>query len=305
MPRRIVLGTRASQLALRQAAIVQQALKISRPGLEVAIEKVTTQGDANPAQPLAAIGGQGVFVKELEAALIKRQIDFAVHSLKDMPLAIPEGLCIGAVLKRDDARDALVLRKKGSLDQLPAKARIGTSSPRRKAQLLHHRGDLQVLDMRGNVDTRLRKLDEGLYDAILLAACGLIRLGWNERISELLDMTWMLPEPGQGAMAIEARADDIETQEIIAGLNDPATFACVTAERAFLAGLGGGCHLPIAAYGSLNSTKLVLQGAVIAPDGHEQVRGVIEGLAADSEALGTNLAGQLIAQGAKKLLNQR
>ena len=301
--RPIRLGSRGSALALCQAAIVQKHLQSLNPQLEVVVEKITAQADANPEQPLAAMSGEGVFVKELEAALLKGQIDFAVHSLKDMPLVIPKELCITVVLKRDEPRDALVARQKTTVDQLPGKARVGTSSLRRKSQLLHHRGDLEILDIRGNVDTRLRKLDEGRYDAIVIAACGLMRLGIAGRIAELLDMVWMLPEPGQGALAIEARSDDQAIRQLVEPLNDSKTRLCIDAERAFLSALGGGCSVPIAAYASDKGKQLFLQGAVIASDGHEQVRGAIEGALEDSQALGRQLADQLTAQGARRLLS--
>ncbi len=300
--RPIRLGSRGSALALCQAAIVQKQLQSLNPQLEVVIEKITAQADANPELPLSAMSGEGVFVKELEAALLKGQIDFAVHSLKDMPLAIPKALCIAAVLKREEPRDALVARQKTTVDQLPGKARVGTSSLRRKAQLLHHRGDLEILDIRGNVDTRLRKLDEGRYDAIVIAGCGLMRLGMGSRIAELLDMVWMLSEPGQGALAIEARSDDQAIRQLIEPLNDLKTRLCIDAERAFLSALGGGCSVPIAAYASDKGKQLFLQGAVIASDGHEQIRGAIEGALADAQALGKQLADQLTAQGARRLL---
>lgn len=301
-PRRALLGTRASALARRQAGLVSEQLQTIHADLEIEVRIIAASADLQPDKPLSAIGGEGVFVKELETALIKGEIDFAVHSLKDLPLAIPNALCIAAVLERDEPRDAIVIRGNLSFDQLPVRARVGTSSLRRKAQLLHHRGDLDIVELRGNVDTRLRKLDEGCYDAIVIAACGLKRLGLENRISDLLDMAWMLPEPGQGALAIEARKTDAATLALLAGLNHPQTQACVAAERAFLAGLGGGCAVPIAAFASESDGKMVLQGAVIAAGGHEQLRGVIEGPLKNGEALGKQLAAQLVAQGAKRLL---
>ena len=206
------------------------------------------------------------------------------------------------MLEREEPRDALVSTSGEPFNRLPCGARLGTSSARRRSQLLRQRSDLELLEIRGNVDTRLRKLDEGQYDAIVLAACGLIRLGMGARITECLPMEMMLPEPGQGALAVEARADDDETLELLGGLNDPTSRGCIEAERAFLRALGGGCRVPIAAYGSVQEGELVLQGAVIAADGHAQVRGTMRAPLAESSALGERLAQQLAAQGAKALL---
>src|SRR3989338_8119969 len=193
------------------------------------------------------MSGEGIFVKELEAALMDKTVDLAVHSLKDLPLEIPRALRIAAVLEREEPRDALVSRSGEPFDRLPAGSRVGTSSLRRRSQLLHRRKDLQMMEIRGNVDTRLRKLDDGQYDAIVVAACGLIRLGLEDRISEDLDGSVMLPEPGQGALAVEARTDDREAQTMLDALEDPESRACTEAERAFLRALGGGCRVPIAA----------------------------------------------------------
>jgi len=266
------------------------------------LEVITAQADKNPELSLVTMSGEGVFVKELEAALLERRIDLAVHSLKDLPLATPDGLRIAAILERGEPRDALVSRSGVGLMELTAGFRIGTSSLRRRSQLLHHRTDLQMMDIRGNVDTRLRKLDHGDYDAIVLAACGLIRLGLEERITEYLDFSLMLPEPGQGALAVEVRADDREMDELVRGLEDPISRACVEAERAFLGALGGGCRVPIAAYAACGRETLELDGAVIASDGRSQVRGQVRGPLADPIALGRRLADQLTAQGAKQLL---
>ena len=232
------------------------------------------------------------------------RIDAAVHSLKDLPLTLPPRLRIAAVLERDEPRDALVSRSGKPLDGLPQGARIGTSSLRRRSQLLHQRRDLMVLEIRGNVDTRLRKLDEGPYDAIVLAACGLIRLGLEERITEYLNFSQMLPEPGQGALAVEARADDDETVRLLSILEDPVSRACVEAERAFLRTLGGGCRVPIAAYALCAEGTLELEGAVIAPDGHEQIRGTLSAPMTERILLGERLAHSLESQGARALLKR-
>ena len=300
--RALIIGTRGSSLAMCQAQIIQTRLEEQRPGCPITLKTIKAQADKNPELPLVAMGGEGVFVKELESALLEGQIDCAVHSMKDLPLAIPEPLRLAAVLEREESRDALVSRTGQGLDELPRGARIGTSSLRRRSQLLHRRKDLQLLEIRGNVDTRLRKLDEGQYDAIVIAACGLIRLGLEDRITEYLDFSIMLPEPGQGALAIEARADDDELLELLQGLDDPVSRACVEAERAFLQALGGGCRVPIAAYAAYTKGQLELEGAVIAPDGSAQVRGKLSGPMTEPVTLGKRFADHLTAKGAKKLL---
>jgi len=300
--RPLTLGTRASSLSLCQAQIVQTKLEERCPGQSVTLRTIKAQADKNPELSLTAMSGEGIFVKELEAALMEGTVDLAVHSLKDLPLEIPRRLCIAAVLEREEPRDALVSRDGSTLGQLPRGSRIGTSSLRRRSQLLHSRGDVQVLEIRGNVDTRLRKLDEGQYDAIVVAACGLIRLGLEERIGEYLDVETMLPEPGQGALAIEARADDGELLELLSTLDDQISRACVEAERSFLRALGGGCRVPIAAYCSCTNGQLELEGAVVAPDGSSQLRGKLSGSMTEPIALGERLADQLGRQGAKDLL---
>ena len=300
--RPLILGTRGSQLALRQAQIVQTALEACASGRPIVVTTIQAQADHHPDVPLVALSGEGIFVKELEAALQERRIDIAVHSLKDLPLAIPDGLRIAAVLKRDEPRDALVSRTGAVFDQLPANSRIGTSSARRRSQLLRARRDLRVDEIRGNVDTRLRKLDQGDYDAVVVAACGLMRLGLGARITEVLDLSRMLPEPGQGALAIETRADDQETLAWVSCLDHAATRACVEAERAFLQALGGGCRVPIAAYASCEVGALALEGAVIAVDGSRQLRAHRHGAVTQSIAVGQALAEELITQGALELL---
>ena len=297
-----ILGSRGSSLAMCQAHIVQTRLEECFPQQAFTLQTIKAQADHNPELSLTALSGEGVFVKELEAALVDGRIDMAVHSMKDVPLDTAPTLRIAAVLEREEPRDALVSRSGQSFDALPGGVRIGTSSLRRRSQLLHQRQDVELMDIRGNVDTRLRKLDEGRYDAIVLAACGLIRLGLEERITEYLGLEQMLPEPGQGALAIEARADDKAMQEMLSALDDPVSRACVDAERAFLRALGGGCRVPIAAYASHRDGTLEIEGAVIAADGHAQIRGKASGPMTHPVALGEQLARQLISQGAKKLL---
>ena len=263
---------------------------------------IVSQADRHPDVALTAMEGEGVFVKELEAALVRGQIDLAVHSLKDLPLDVPQELVIAAVPQRAAPHDALVSASGRTLNRLPLGAVVGTSSLRRQGQLLHARPDLAVKPIRGNVDTRLRKLEDGQYDAVIVAAAGLIRLGMAARITEQLDPHVMLPEPGQGALALQTRADDKATRALVGPLEDAATRACVTAERAFLRGLGGGCHLPIAALGHLEDDQLVLNGAVVAPDGSKMIHEQATGSASDPTALGESLAQRAIAKGAKNLL---
>ena len=300
--RPVVIGTRGSSLAVCQAHIVQTRLEEKFSGRAFTLHTIKAQADANPELPLTAMGGEGVFVKELEAALAEGRIDCAVHSMKDLPLQLPEALRIASVLEREEPRDALVSRSGQPLERLPAASRIGTSSLRRQSQLLRWRRDLDILDIRGNVDTRLRKLDEGRYDAIVVAACGLIRLGLEERITERLDFSQMLPEPGQGALAVEARADDRDMLEMLGVLEDPLTRACVDAERSFLKALGGGCRVPIAAYASCRDGVLELEGAVVSADGRRELRGEMQGPMTEPVSLGERLAAHLVSQGAKELL---
>lgn len=300
--RTYVLGTRGSPLALCQARMVQTLLEERAPGCSIELKTLKAQADRNPELPLAAMAGEGVFVKELEAALLARRVDVAVHSLKDVPLETPAGLWIAAVLAREEPRDALISRERQGFEALPRGARIGTSSVRRGSQLLHHRPDLSVLEIRGNVDTRLRKLQEGRYDAIVVAACGLIRLGLEERITEVFDLSVMLPEPGQGALAIEARADDREVLELVGRLDDPISRACVEAERACLKALGGGCRVPIAAFGEASQGVLRLHAAVLSPDGRQRIEAQGTGQLTKPVRLGQDVAARLAKDGAAAVL---
>jgi hydroxymethylbilane synthase len=308
MKDRLVIGSRGSKLALVQAESVRSHLSKLNPSCNITIEIVKTSGDAN-SQPLSVIGGKGVFTKELEDALLSERIDVAVHSLKDLPTELPGGLAISAICEREDPRDALVFAKdfsgKCSIDDLREGAVVGTSSPRRLAQLKHLRPDVQIKELRGNVDTRLRKLDEGQYDALILAAAGLRRLGLSERICAPIDIELMLPAVGQGALGIETRADDAEVIPIVEHLNhEPTKLACL-AERALLRELGGGCQLPIAAYATIDERgNLHLTGLVTTVDGNQIVKRSIEGPQADAERLGTELAHSLLEAGASRLLSQ-
>lgn len=306
MPHPLVIGSRGSKLALWQAEQARERLRLLNPGLDVRIEIIKTTGDVKN-DPLSVIGGKGVFTKELEDALLDGRIDIAVHSLKDLPTILPDGLSIAAICEREDARDALVLRagaENGSLLHLPHGAVVGTSSQRRLAQLKALRSDVVVRDLRGNVDTRIRKLDEGQYDAVILASAGLVRLGLQERISARIAISEMLPAVGQGAIAIETRSDNEFAVQSASPLDHRETRLACLAERAFLRGLGGGCQFPIAAHAVLEGEVLKLDGLVAKPDGSEILRGSLSGTPEDPEALGSSLAAKLSVQGADGLLHQ-
>jgi hydroxymethylbilane synthase len=302
MDRPLRIATRKSPLALWQAEHVAAALRASHPGLAVELVGMTTQGDKILDSPLAKIGGKGLFVKELEQGLLEGTADIAVHSMKDVPVELPPGLRIAAILEREDPRDALVSDRVGTLDDLPEGARVGTSSLRRQCQLAARRPDLQILSLRGNVNTRLRRLDEGEYDAIILAGAGLKRLGFQARIRVLLSPEQSLPAIGQGAIGIECRADDGEVDALLAPLHHAATASCVRAERALNERLHGGCQVPIAGYATLEEGELALRGLVGRPDGRQVLRGAVRGPETDAVALGHHLAEDLLAQGADRIL---
>ena len=295
------IGTRASQMALFQARLVRERLQAAHPELaeEGAIELVIirTTGDRVQNRLLAEIGGKGLFTKEIEESLLDRRIDVAVHSLKDMETALPPGLEIGCVLPRDDPRDALVSREGGSLQELPLGARIGTASLRRRAQLLHERPDLEILPIRGNVDTRLNKLTGGEVDALVLALCGLERLGKAADVTEILSPERMLPAVGQGALAIECRADDTAVKYLLAPLNHPDSAACAAAERAMLAALDGSCRTPIAGLATISGDRLTLEALLLSEDGRAKRRGGSAGPTADAVAIG-NQVGELLRRDA-------
>ncbi|MDT5269087.1 MAG: hydroxymethylbilane synthase [Acidobacteriota bacterium] len=303
----IVIGSRGSKLALWQSEWVKARLEALDPEVKVRIEIIKTLGDVKLDVPLSVIGGQGAFTKELEVALLDRRVDVAVHSLKDLPTVTPEGLSITATPEREDPRDALVLRagsaaQANSLKGLAEGAVVGTSSLRRIAQLKHLRPDIQIKDLRGNVDTRLRKLDEGEYDALILASAGLRRLGFDERISAAIEPSEMLPAVGQGSLGIETRSDDAETNALVVRLDDPQTRAAVLAERALLRALGGGCQVPIAAHATVEGGRLKLDGLVATLDGTQVLRDRFEGDAADAARVGEELAARLLERGAGELL---
>jgi hydroxymethylbilane synthase len=293
----LTIGSRGSKLALWQANWVKD--RLAELGVESRIEIITTSGDRFQHGPLKEVGNKGLFTKEIEEALLDGRVDVAVHSLKDVPTARPEGLQIVATPPREDARDAII---GGRLDELKNGAKVGTGSLRRIAQLSAHRPDLVVEPMRGNVDTRLRKLDEGQYDAIVLAAAGLRRLGWAERIAEIVEPQIMCPAVGQGALAIETRADGGHAAEFCARLNHVDTNAAITAERAVLEQLGGGCQVPVGAHAVVNNGRLHLRAIVASSDGRRLVRAETEGEAADARRLGTELGRLLLGRGAQEIL---
>ncbi|HEX8131280.1 MAG TPA: hydroxymethylbilane synthase [Pyrinomonadaceae bacterium] len=303
-----VIGSRGSKLALWQSEWVKARLAELRPEAEIRIKVIKTSGDVMLDVPLAVIGGKGVFTKELEEALLAEEIDLAVHSLKDLPTTLPDDLAINAITEREDARDALILREgvaaaeAQSLRGLPQGAVFGTSSLRRQAQLKHLRPDVSIKDLRGNVDTRLRKLDEGGYDAIILASAGLRRLGLERRINAAINHAEMLPAVGQGALGIETRAGDPRTVALVSLLEHAPTRAACTAERSLLFALGGGCQVPIAAHAVVTGERLRLDALVAALDGGRVIRDSIEDDAAHAARAGETLAGRLRERGAEELL---
>ena len=304
MKNQIVIGTRGSKLALWQADYIEQRLREEYPELSVTQKRVTTKGDRILDVPLAKIGGKGLFTKELEEEMLSGDIDLAVHSLKDMPAKVPDGLVIAAVTKRLDPGDALVSNRFSSFEELPQGAKVGTSSLRRRAQLLCARPDLEMLDLRGNVNTRLRKLDEGEYDAIVLAVAGLKRLGFADRIRQVLPRDMVLPAVGQGALAIETRADDKETRDMLAFLRDDDTICCTEAERSFLARVEGGCQVPVGVYATAEGDVLKVEAVIASLDGQRFYRGDVNGTRKDAAKLGENLAEKLLDEGGAEILKE-
>jgi hydroxymethylbilane synthase len=299
----IRLGSRGSKLALWQAEFIQFEIE-RRTGRTVEITRIKTTGDMILDVPLARVGGKGLFVKEIEESLLSGGIDLAVHSMKDVPTDLPDGLAIVAITRREDPRDAFLSVKYRKFEELPRGAKLGTSSLRRQTQLLGLRPDLSVETLRGNLDTRIRKMEEGRYDAIILAAAGLRRLGWEAKITEYIPEEMSLPAIGQGALGIEIRVDDRDTREAVSFLNDRDTAFAVRAERGFLKRLEGGCQVPIASYGRTEGDGIFLEGMVGRPDGSEIIRGNARGSTSDPEALGAGLAEQLLARGAREILDE-
>ncbi len=296
------IGTRGSQLALYQANWVKDRLIERYPHLKVTLFIIKTTGDRIQDAPLAKIGGKGVFVKEIEEALLEKRIDLAVHSIKDVPTDFPEGLHLSAITKREDPRDVFISRHGTRLKDLSRGARVGTSSLRRQAQLLHFRNDLEIIPLRGNLDTRLKKLEAMNLDGIVLALAGVRRLGLGERITEVIPEEISLPAIGQGALGIETRTEDRETEELTLFFNDPASSLAVSGERAFLKKLGGGCQVPIAGFGKLQASTLRIDGLVATTDGKRIVKHRVEGPAERAESLGIELAEVLLSRGAKEIL---
>ena len=297
------IGTRGSPLALWQAHHVADRLRAAHPGLDIELVEIQTTGDQVQSVPLASLGGEGVFTKAIQNALLDRRVDVAVHSLKDLPTIVTPELTLAAVPSRGPTGDVLVSTRHASFAALPAGAVVATSSLRRRAQILHRRPDLKLVEIRGNVDTRLRKLAEQKLDAIVLAEAGLVRLGLERHITEVLDASWMFPAVGQGALGIECRADDVDTKKFLAAIDDAATHAAVLAERAMLRTLGGGCHVPIGARSRVEPERLTVVGAVLSPDGTRRIEATATGSWNDAESIGNRLASDLSERGAKELLS--
>ncbi len=303
MKTKIIVGSRSSKLALIQAELVAAKIREANPNLEVSISKIVTKGDRQRHTQLDQVASVGVFVKELEEALLDNRIDLAVHSLKDVPTQIPRGLHLAAVTRRLDPRDILVSRGKRLAELAPA-SRIGTGSLRRAVQLTQYRPDLKACSIRGNVDTRLQKVSSGEVDGVILAAAAMARLGWEDKISEYLPLEHFLPAVGQGALVIEARLGDEEITRLISSINHLPTWQSVTAERVFLSALGGGCRAPIAALGIVNGGTLELEGMVADVSGKKIIRASEVGSAVSAEEVGVQLAQKMLAMGASKFITE-
>lgn len=302
MKANLIIGTRQSLLALWQSNHIASLLRKQYPDCQVTLKKIVTKGDRILDVPLAQIGGKGLFTKEIETELLDGTVDLAVHSLKDMPTVLPEGLCLTAITTRANVGDAFVSNKYASFSELPQGAVLGTSSLRRKAQLLAVRPDLKIVDLRGNVDTRLRKLDEGQMDAIILAAAGLERLGHADRIREIIPTTVCLPAVGQGALAIECRSDNKEVREMLAFLNDLPTKQATDAERAFLGLIEGGCQVPIGVHAEAENDNVKIEAVIASLDGSKVLRNNITGPAVNAADLGRKLGQQMLAEGGEQIL---
>ena len=302
MSRTVVLGTRGSLLALAQTQELLNQLRRLYPSLELVVKRIKTRGDQEDQTPLPQIGGKGVFVKEIQDALLQGEVDLAVHSYKDLPTQTTPGLRLACITQRLDPRDALISRGGQPFSLLPPGAMVGTSSPRRSCQLRALRPDLEIVDLRGNLDTRLRKVAQGVVEAAVVAAAGLLRLGWQDRITEYLPPNICLPAVGQGALAVEIREGDEEMAQRLSPLDHPPSRQAIAAERAFLDALGGGCNQPIAALGEVQGGRLNLWGMVASLDGRKVVKDRLEGQTASPQALGEALAQKLLAAGARELL---
>jgi hydroxymethylbilane synthase len=300
----VTIGSRGSALALAQTDWIRNQILSRFPGTDISVRIIKTSADKDQTRSLRSGSTVGVFVKELEQALLSGQIDIAVHSMKDVPTAISAGLKIAAVPEREDARDALITRTAGGVARLPEGSLIGTGSVRRQAQILALRPDLRIMDIRGNIDTRLKKLREGAYDAIILACAGLNRLGFQDQISEPLDFSSMLPAPGQGALAIEIRDGDSRIEPIAAALNEPSALIAVSAEREFLRLMGGGCNIPVAAHAHVRNDSIHLEGLVCSPDGRTLLRDSLDEQLANAGEAGRILAEKILAAGGRAILEK-
>ena len=300
----ITIGTRGSPLALRQSNWVRETLSGFYPHLRIVMKEIRTTGDKILDCPLSAIGGKGLFVKEIEEALLEKRIDIAVHSMKDMPGDLPGGLMIGAVPVREDPRDVLISRDRCLLRDIPDRKSIGTSSLRRKAQLLHQRPDLQIIPLRGNLDTRIKKIESEGLAGVVLAAAGIHRMGLQNKISQYLDLETCLPAVGQGALALEIREGDPWFKDLVRVIHDEVTALCTQAERAFLKGLQGGCQVPIAGHARIEGGRLILQGLIAGLDGRELFKDQVEGPPTDPINLGNRLAERLLLTGGKEVLDR-
>jgi hydroxymethylbilane synthase len=301
---RIVIGTRGSRLALWQAEKASDQIQAQHPELEISLRKISTRGDRILDSPLSRIGGKGLFVKEIEKALIEEEVDLAVHSMKDLPTELPPGLVLAGVLKRDDPRDALVSREGEGLSELKKGAKLGTSSLRRKAQLLHYRPDLQIVDIRGNVETRIRKMKEQDYDGVVVACAALERLGMHDISFHPIPLQICLPAAGQGAIVLEAREGDLFIGEIAREINDLDTLRCVQAERSLLRYLEGGCQIPIGVHAQIMEGRLILTAMVADLEGKNLIKERIAGNPSDPEEAGQRLALKLLDQGAREILRE-
>jgi hydroxymethylbilane synthase len=301
---KVIIGSRGSPLALWQANWVKDLLQEHHSDLAVDIKIIKTSGDKIQDVPLAKIGGKGLFVKEIEEGLLKREVDFAVHSMKDMPIIFPVNLCIACVTKRENPFDALISRNDIKLDDLPKGAKIGTGSLRRMSQLLYYRPDLNLVPLRGNLETRLKKLETEGLDAIILAAAGLIRLGWSDRITEVIPPEILLPAMGQGAVGIETRKNDVDNQILLADMDDEETHYALDAERALVSQLEGGCNVPIGSFATLNGDQITLKGLVASLDGKTIYKKELTDLKTNAVSLGRKMGNELIEMGADRIMQE-
>jgi len=302
--RKIKIGSRGSPLALWQANWIKDQLESRNPDIPVEIVIIKTSGDKIQDVPLAKIGGKGLFVKELEEALLRKDVDFAVHSMKDMPIKFPFALCIASVTKRENPFDALISRNNIKLNDLPKGAKIGTGSLRRASQLLHYRPDLNLIPLRGNVETRIKKLETEGLDAIILATAGLIRLGWGDKISEIISPEILLPAMGQGAVGIEARKHDVDNQILLADMDDENTHLALDAERAVVTQLEGGCNVPIGAFATIEGNEMTLRGLVASLDGKTLYKKELKGDKVNAVTLGNEMGNALLDMGGDKIMRE-